>query len=109
MNEITLKELCDQNSNHNCGVCAMKTQHTPGPWSASRIGNPYDQHMVYVEQTGRNIVTSCEGEANASLIAAAPELLSALVDICDSFEPDCSNWQVKNARAAIAKATGGKP
>ncbi len=58
-------------------------------------------------------------EANARLIAAAPELLKALRQLCDEMIQDdvaggrMDNWsgrvQYQNARAAIAKATGGAP
>jgi len=53
-----------------------------------------------------------EGEANALLIAAAPELLDALRDVI-SWVPGASSWHtdapikaVERARAAIAKAEG---
>lgn len=45
-----------------------------------------------------------EAEANARLIAAAPELLEALQIIC--FFEDISSAQREIAEAAIAKATG---
>src|SRR3546814_10767102 len=49
-------------------------------------------------------------EANARLIAAAPDLLEALQLVWDTYgmDPsvDSSIWQT--ARAAIAKATGGQ-
>lgn len=47
-----------------------------------------------------------EAKANARLIAAAPEMLDALLDIVRRNE--IQNWfNVDKARAAIAKATGG--
>lgn len=48
-------------------------------------------------------------DERARLIAAAPELLSALEDIIDAIgthDPDWAWEERKNARAAIAKATG---
>jgi hypothetical protein len=54
----------------------MKTQHTPGPWEISKIGNDYDQHSIYAGDA--LVANSVEGEANARLIASAPELLEAL-------------------------------
>ena len=88
----------------------MSDKHTPGPW---KIGTPppngeqtvgTDQGlMVAVATTGAGVQT----KANARLIAAAPDLLEALkglmalsdhrVDLRDA---------AKDARAAIAKATG---
>ena len=45
---------------------------------------------------------SVVAEANARLIAAAPDLLESL----ELLLHDCTPWTVKCARAAIAKATG---
>jgi hypothetical protein len=55
------------------------SEHTKGPWEISKIGNNYDQYVVYAEADtrGANIVNTVEGEANARLIAAAPDLLEA--------------------------------
>ena len=47
-------------------------KHTSGPWTISKIGNNYDQYMIYSET--ENIANTVEGKANAQLIAAAPEL-----------------------------------
>lgn len=95
----------------------MKKQHTPGPW---KIGTPPPNGeqtigtqkglMVAVATTGANTPT----EANANLIAAAPELLEALQDFLnwsDSvyYGEDTRRELVRakdKASAAIAKATG---
>lgn len=61
-----------------------------------------------------NTIPAPERAANARLIAAAPELLAALVSMCETMEQQ--NWGIKSpdqwqteaykqARAAIAKAT----
>jgi hypothetical protein len=90
---------------------AMK--HTPGPWNYDRSG-----YSLYVN-SGRELVTalSMDGkrletsEANARLIAAAPDLLEALKSVIAWLDaPDesaFSDSQLALARAAIAKATGG--
>ena len=90
---------------------AMK--HTPGPWNYDRSG-----YSLYVN-SGRELVTalSMDGkrletsEANARLIAAAPDLLEALKSVIAwldaSDESAFSDSQLALARAAIAKATGG--
>ena len=57
-------------------------QHTPGPWTHNATGSPdyAKQYAVYPEGSGRDvaIVYDCEqAEANAQLIAAAPDLLEA--------------------------------
>lgn len=60
----------------------MKTKvtHTPGPWEAE----PYDQNpSVFAIKSSNdyeNVVDAIHNEANAFLIAAAPELLEALQD-----------------------------
>lgn len=88
----------------------MQTKHTPGPWftaATSRIG-----HAYIVDADGFTIAEpSPMGEANARLIAAAPELLAALQAIMD--DPDAVDHilhlDAVAADAAIAKATGGQP
>ena len=86
---------------------AMK--HTPGPWvvdPAVRQG-----FTVYAPKEGFIVGTqdeegrygAIESEANARLIAAAPELLDALERYVHHFGDP-----LKCARTAIAKATGEK-
>ena len=80
---------------------------TPGPWSAvkrERIG--FAEWQVAWSPDGELVCDIVYEEADAQLIAAAPELLAALQDLlplveCDHDEPDECVW----ARAAIAKAT----
>lgn len=100
--------------------------HTPGPWVAQEFlvsGSPTCSANVVCEfPQGCAVKSRVFWEANARLIAAAPDLLDALqnlvADILDyerinNLAPspgkdDC--WQsVTRARAAIAKATGGTP
>lgn len=91
----------------------MSTQHTPGPWFWDHEGA---DAMALVEEDGttilhlatlRNSTAARHMEANAQLIAAAPELLEALQGILAGVagcERD-PKWEL--ARVAIAKATGG--
>jgi hypothetical protein len=102
----------------------MTTQatHTPGPWKSVKGARP----------TRPDIVADCglicsleygpdEGEANAHLIKAAPDMLEALRRARDSiadmfagmqFHPDHKDIEapllvaLSNARAAITKAEG---
>ena len=89
--------------------------HTPGPWEAKAPvehgAHVYGPHGVTVAWCGTNStfkragyysISMEESGANARLIAAAPELLEALIAML-SNTPDCDHV----ARAAIAKATGG--
>ena len=98
-------------------------QHTPGPWhwEADEVkGDPTGRVRYQVTALGKTVTrvyySSFEGgltnaEADAKLIAAAPELLSALRDLEAMAEryrqpgapiPDAQ----KKARAAIVKAVG---
>ena len=81
----------------------MKTQHTPGPWTVDNqyIHGPDGIRFLAVAGDGA-------GQANARLIASAPDLLAALYSI--ATEPSAiysgANARIGDiARAAIAKAT----
>lgn len=98
----------------------MKTHthtHTPGPWSASINSQPlYTSAEIYGPPNGFGMVAEIrasfgpddEKMANARLIAAAPELLQALKELCaDKYLADPINAdRMKNARLAISKAEG---
>jgi hypothetical protein len=63
----------------------MSTKHTPGPWKAIGLyvgtAEADTQTVAYVDDHRNNKHRSrAEHEANARLIAAAPELLIALHD-----------------------------
>ena len=88
-----------------------KFKGTPGPWMFhERPQGEY--HYGYTIGDGpTSIVSTAWGEANARLIAAAPELLEALETFIEywSDEEGCSSphyQDVHKARAAIAKALG---
>ncbi|EKL0657274.1 hypothetical protein ACF0C8_10115 [Pseudomonas aeruginosa] len=89
------------------------SKHTPGPWFI----NGHERYTKYVEaRIGGGWVqevAACgptenpeQQEANARLIAAAPELLEALQSCIQQITALCSADDVPDqARAAIAKAT----
>lgn len=92
-------------------------QHTPGPWSAVTAthdirGNELDfqESVVQISQIPGGVIArmtmQAEREANARLIAAAPDMLEALL-LMVRGRPD--KWAFDKARAAIAKATGSTP
>jgi hypothetical protein len=89
----------------------MKTNHTPGPWATSRDAVPegHTQVTIYAEASGKRVATAFECDANAALIAAAPDMLALLdyllVDM-DAEPDEYPRWKDK-IRAAIAKATKG--
>jgi hypothetical protein len=105
----------------------MNTKHTPGPWSfepAFKIGEHWaagaahgvtandnkDKWRGYVTNV---LANSPNAEANARLIAAAPDMLAALLHAqeavlwygAEEFEIGGKNLG-DVLRAAIAKATG---
>ena len=97
----------------------MSTEHTPGPWVASQgteteperwtvvaeNGPPWWIAVVENGQPGDSLETEA---ATARLIAAAPELLEALIELVSMTEGLVSmdTGDLPQARAAIAKATG---
>lgn len=96
------------------GVPAMSEQkHTPGPW-AYRIGQ---HHTDFILSNGSVIEVEWRiAEANARLIAAAPDLLEALRDLVEATSGGDMGMgtaiffprEFDAARAAIAKAEGGE-
>lgn len=80
------------------------TQHTPGPW-AQRRDNP---KIIAGGFRGRTVAT-CETEEDAHIIATALDLLTLAYNVVN-IEADENNpfevALVRDARAAIAKATG---
>jgi hypothetical protein len=99
---------------------ATPTTHTPGPWVLDRGANG-DMLVTSLHESpdddvchvyGGNAGDDDRAQADARLIAAAPELLAALLDVL----PDLSHYasthgpgpdrRLAVARAAIAKATG---
>ena len=89
-------------------------KHTPGPWRAIIRKNGGGITNAFVDmQSGGHIAIPLNNpetaEANARLIAAAPELLEALqtwIAACDTGTHTDINQAREQARAAIAKATG---
>lgn len=95
--------------------------HTPGPWDR-RI--EYDSLrdeigargkavcIVWVRKVDgvlsdeRQVVSDPEGEANASLIAAAPEMLDALESAESVLRQAGCDATARMVRAVIAKARG---
>ena len=102
----------------------MSTQHTKGPWKVKTGSNAVlagrkqiCSHVNAASVLPVNMVEDQKiAEANARLIAAAPDLLEALQEItsdyADRFDLDDPSTNpgikssIEQARAAIAKATG---
>jgi hypothetical protein len=91
----------------------MSTKHTPGPWLIHKFNRSNKPESVRQEiatvNDGTPICSLTGNEANANLIAAAPELLVAL-KIAHAALTDGdhrSDGDIRLARRAIAKAEGG--
>lgn len=108
------------------------TKHTPGPWEYIPSN---EHHGPYVSSYAGDVADcytmsnplaasirnggdsypvpfqGAEADANARLIAAAPDMLEALRDALELLErhypKPARSGQIARARAAIAKAEGG--
>ena len=93
--------------------------YTPGPWATHKTegngGNIPDRLEIVGPEEGRkrSLIASIygfklpEGQANARLIAAAPELYEALENLMDFlFHGKKDRQMILRARAALAKARG---
>lgn len=101
-----------------------KIKHTPGPWSINNWPQP--DSSIAIGATGTPLIARVqlrdvsinEHNANARLIAAAPELLEALSELADEvsdrfdLESPSTNPGIKHAvavaRKAIARATAAQ-
>ena len=87
--------------------------HTPGPWVLNGV-MALDTRLWIVSIPGEQARIevadySTESESNAHLIAAAPDLLEALEALVKvDAEDGADDEYLRVARAAIAKARGGK-
>ena len=96
------------------------SKHTPGPWEIKRHFDPGYKFISAPKHSGLAQVVWCMEdedrspacEANAHLIAAAPDLLEALEELVDLFgglvsgEYPPDGFTTQPARDAIAKARG---
>jgi hypothetical protein len=96
-------------------------KYTSGPWTAGHTpfylrmgqqGEPLTIRSPHNTEEICTVWTCCQPtEANARLIAAAPDLLEALNAIIDAqYNPDKSlanlNSAIENAKKIVQKATG---
>ena len=100
-------------------------KHTPGPWHFTEGGSQKkgDYYAHIGAETSMTILASMNEHhpaagANARLIAAAPEMLEALVTALpyieaaeeeEAYKPGAVAKVTKQVRAAIARATGEQP
>ena len=84
--------------------------HTPGPWHPVTLGASPD-HSWAIDSELHEVArlsewpdNQAEAEANARLIAAAPDLLAALQSLT---HPMASDEDLSHALTVIAKVKGG--
>jgi hypothetical protein len=118
----------------------MQAKHTPGPWNVDIVvrpdwdSDPLGQYEVQpaaekltvrywdaADESPELDAVHAENQANARLIAAAPELLQALTEIVAEWDRTCEEYTAEHpmcflrdtagmlwARDAIAKAEGSE-
>lgn len=92
------------------------TNHTPGPWAVSQNNPRLVKHLSGPVLAECGPVNAEEAQANARLIAAAPELLGALTSLMTRAAHDAETYTaddsapiwafISDAADAIAKAKG---
>ena len=102
------------------------TQHTPGPWATSKgaygvlhvgpakLDHPGREAAQYAADRGRDLLA--QREADAALIAAAPDLLNMCERLlgfahhyADASALLAGEGMLASAKALIAQARGAKP
>jgi len=84
----------------------MKTKHTPGPWKYNGKTDIYGASGATICELYRGYEHISECQANARLIAAAPDLFKACI-MMDAAETERQVDKALDAvTAAIAKAKG---
>lgn len=100
----------------------MSAKHTPGPWELDDLGNVCSQAvhniaLVFSSSTregwsGSDYDTQAHCEANARLIASAPELLAFVQEFLADYQSlegmASMKYYAGKAHSAIAKATGSE-
>ena len=90
------------------------SKHTPAPWILIRRDKRHHPGIITIghDATEKDICEldasgdDAEGEANARLIAAAPELLDLAKRFLARFEHDIGSTAFEDAMAIINKAEG---
>lgn len=87
-------------------------KHTPGPWEVLEAEDARYITTDHGDQYIAKTVDLLDEPANATLMAAAPELLDAIVNMVSRFDIGKSNYgfvtdsDLRKCHAAIAKARG---
>jgi hypothetical protein len=98
------------------GLAAPESGHTPGPWVLIRCGGRDDSAVATIEPAPETMETPNywtvasanplrdEWQANARLIAAAPDLLEAAKEALEELYRVSPSRAAPKLRAAIAKS-----
>ena len=91
-------------------------KHTPGQWIASFgwnqddhtyvWGKDKDDRVIFMTPDNFKSVPAKEQEANAQLIAAAPDLLQTLVHVMEHLKAYAGDNSVLNERSALYYSVG---
>jgi hypothetical protein len=98
------------------------TTYSPGPWSYRSIPKDKQDHkrVYWVDDANGSPIADIfnlgeMAEANAALMAAAPDLLEALIDLLGHateqyphYDSPRGQEEIDHARMAIAKAKAGR-
>lgn len=82
-------------------------KHTPGPWTGDvtvNICGTYEAGLNIGYLTTSNVDRRAEGEANARLITAAPELLADLVEAATTLRRYEALHRAKGTEDSLKKA-----
>jgi len=87
----------------------MLTKHTLGPWAiVPQVFRGIETYKIKgPAKTGPQLIGRVEYEADARLIAEAPEMIECLINIVEALEKQAPTWGlIQDARQIIARATG---
>lgn len=85
----------------------MRAEHTPGPWEARPLPTIGQEHKYWGVFINAPLSITAVTEANARLIAAAPELLTAAIIARDVLAAiGYESYTVASIESAIRKARG---
>lgn len=101
----------------------MTAAHTPGPWGLSHVQDGTIRHLVPIDASGTSLLTvvneggydggevtpfaAVYSDEDARLIAAAPDMLRALVMAREELACCNVNSAAERIAHAIERATGG--
>jgi hypothetical protein len=76
----------------------MPIPHTPGPWNAAKNAN--DSQGLIIDENGANVAVSYDGK-DATLIAAAPDMLTDLEDGTVAAQAVIDSWESGDLADAV--------